>query len=100
MYQAILFRQICYFFYKWEMFNDGLGFIPSGTIDYSGSKRCLRGHRVAGSFPCLNTTLKHFDVAKAFRPVFGCLTDSARVSESRSIENDFLRLRQRSQPRP
>jgi hypothetical protein len=59
----------------------------------------LRGHRVAGSFPCFDTALEHFDVGKAFRPVFGCLTDSARFGGSRSIENDFLRLRQRSQPR-
>jgi len=60
---------------------------------------CLRGHRVAGSFPCFYTALEHFDVGKAFRPIFGCLTDSARFGGSRSIENDFLRLRQRSQPR-
>jgi hypothetical protein len=59
----------------------------------------LRGHRVSGSLPCFDAALEHFDVGKAFRPVFGCLTDSARVGESRSIENDFLRLRQRSQPR-
>jgi len=45
-----------------------------------------------------DTALEHFDVGKAFRPIFGCLTDSARVGESRSIENDFLCLRQRRRP--
>jgi hypothetical protein len=55
---------------------------------------CLRGHRVTGSFPCCDAALEHFDVGKAFRPVFSCQTGSARFGGSRSIENDFLRLGQ------
>lgn len=53
----------------------------------------LRGHRVASSLPCFDTALEHFDVGKAFLPVFGCLTDSASFGGSRSIKNDFLGLR-------
>lgn len=57
----------------------------------------LRGHRVTCSFPRFDAALQHLDVGKALRPVFRCLTGSARFSGSTSIEDDFLRFWERCQ---
>jgi hypothetical protein len=51
-------------------------------------------HRVSRSLPRLDSAFQHLDVRKALRLVFRCLTDSARFGGSRSIKDDFLRLRQ------
>src|ERR1700686_1756295 len=56
-------------------------------------------HRVSRSLPRLDSAFQHLDVRKALRLIFRCLTDSARFGGSRSIEDDFLRLRQRVYPR-
>jgi hypothetical protein len=55
-------------------------------------------HRVSSSLPRLDSTFQHFDVRKALRLIFRCLTDSARFGGSRSIKDDFLCLRQRRRP--
>ena len=66
--------------------------VSQGKLGGAGS---LAGHRVTRSFPGCDSALQHFDVGKALLLVFRCLTGSARFSGSRSIEDDFLRLRER-----
>jgi hypothetical protein len=55
-------------------------------------------HRVSRSLPRLDSAFQHLDVGKALLLIFRCLTDSARFGGSRSIEDDFLCLRQRRRP--
>jgi hypothetical protein len=52
-------------------------------------------HRVSRSLPPLDSAFQHLDVGKTLRLIFRCLTDSAGFARSRSIEDDFLCLRQR-----
>src|SRR5579864_3230232 len=52
--------------------------------------------RVSGALPGFDSALERLHVGKALFPIFGCLTGSASLGGSGSIEDDFLRLRQRA----